>query len=115
MRFAGPKFFGERLLSYKRFPLTVRVKLRFAAHWHSGKPITLIGLGALTYTTSLPTGLVGVGWEEIACPHDRFSRAFGVLSRRRLPRLSAHIALRMTTERAKDFFLLFASSMFPCK
>jgi hypothetical protein len=63
----------------KWFPLTERVKLRLEAQFFNlfnhpnfalpsmvlagipGKPTTQIEFGALTYTTSPPTGLLGVG------------------------------------------------------
>ena len=63
----------------KWFPLTERVKIRFDVQFFNlfnhpnfglpsmvlagipGKPSTQTGLGALTYTASPPTGLLGVG------------------------------------------------------
>jgi hypothetical protein len=63
----------------KSFPLTERVKLRFETQFFNvfnhpnfglpsmvlagipGKPSTQTGFGALSYTTSPPTGLLGVG------------------------------------------------------
>ena len=63
----------------KWFPVTERVKLRIEAQFFNvfnhpnfglpsmvlagipGKPSTQTGFGALTYTTSPPTGLLGVG------------------------------------------------------
>lgn len=78
-QFRGPHFFWNDLYLTKWFPMTERVKLRFDAQFfnvfnHSnfglpsnvlagipGKPSTQTGFGALTYTTSPPTGLPGVG------------------------------------------------------
>ena len=75
----GPDFFWSDLYITKWFPLTERVKLRFDAQFFNvfnhpnfglpsivyagipGKPSTQTGFGALTYTTSPPTGLLGVG------------------------------------------------------
>ena len=63
----------------KSFSLTERVKLRFDTQFFNvfnhpnfalpsmvlagipGKPTTQTGFGAITYTTSPPTGLLGVG------------------------------------------------------
>jgi hypothetical protein len=73
--------FPDRPPSYltKWFALTERVKLRLDVQFFNlfnhpnfalpsvvyaaipGQPSTLTGLGALTYTTSPPTGLLGVG------------------------------------------------------
>jgi hypothetical protein len=75
----GPDFFWSDFYITKWFPLTERVKLRFDAQFFNvfnhpnfalpsivlagipGKPSTQTGFGALTYTTSPPTGLLGVG------------------------------------------------------
>ncbi|HXN64756.1 MAG TPA: TonB-dependent receptor [Candidatus Acidoferrales bacterium] len=75
----GPDFFWSDFYLTKWFPLTERVKLRFDAQFFNvfnhpnfglpslvlagvpGKPTTQVGFGALTYTTSPPTGLLGVG------------------------------------------------------
>ncbi len=75
----GPDFFWSDFYLTKWFPLTERVKLRFDAQFFNvfnhpnfglpslvlagvpGKPSTQVGFGALTYTTSPPTGLLGVG------------------------------------------------------
>jgi hypothetical protein len=75
----GPDFFWSDLYLTKLFPLSERVKLRFDAQFFNvfnhpnfalpsmvlagipGKPSTQTGFGALTYTTSPPTGLLGVG------------------------------------------------------
>ncbi len=75
----GPDFFWSDLYVTKWFPLTERVKLRFDAQFFNvfnhpnfglpsnvlagvpGNPSTQTGFGALTYTTSPPTGLLGVG------------------------------------------------------
>ncbi len=75
----GPNFFWSDFYVTKWFPLTERVKLRFDAQFFNvfnhpnlglpsialagvpGKPSTQTGFGALTYTTSPPTGLLGVG------------------------------------------------------
>lgn len=77
--FRGPEFFWSDFYLTKWFPLTERVKLRFEAQFFNvfnhpnfglpsilfagipGKPSTQSGFGALTYTTSPPTGLLGVG------------------------------------------------------
>jgi hypothetical protein len=77
--FRGPQFVWSDFYLTKWFPLTERVKLRFEAQFFNvfnhpnfglpsllsagipGKPATLIGFGALTYTTAPPTGLLGVG------------------------------------------------------
>ena len=75
----GPDFFWNDFYLTKWFPLTERMKLRFEAQFFNlfnhpnfglpsmvlsgipGKPSTQTGFGALTYTTSPPTGLLGVG------------------------------------------------------
>jgi hypothetical protein len=75
----GPNFAWSDFYLTKWFPLTERVKMRFDVQFfnvfnHSnfglpsmvlagipGKPSTQTGFGALTYTTSPPTGLLGVG------------------------------------------------------
>jgi Carboxypeptidase regulatory-like domain len=75
----GPDFFWSDFYLTKWFPLTERVKLRIEAQFFNifnhpnfglpsmvlagipGKPSTQTGFGALTYTTSPPTGLLGVG------------------------------------------------------
>ena len=75
----GPDFTWSDLYLTKSFPLSERMKLRFDAQFFNvfnhpnfglpsmvlagipGKPTTQTGFGALTYTTSPPTGLLGVG------------------------------------------------------
>jgi Carboxypeptidase regulatory-like domain len=75
----GPNFTWSDFYLTKWFPLTERVKLRFDTQFFNvfnhpnfglpsmvlagipGKPSTQTGFGALTYTTSPPTGLLGVG------------------------------------------------------
>jgi Carboxypeptidase regulatory-like domain len=75
----GPNFTWSDLYITKWFPLTERVKLRFDTQFFNvfnhpnfglpsmvlagipGKPSTQTGFGALTYATSPPTGLLGVG------------------------------------------------------
>ncbi len=75
----GPDFFWSDLYITKWFPLSERLKLRFDAQFFNvlnhpnfglpsnvlagvpGSPSTQTGFGALTYTTSPPTGLLGVG------------------------------------------------------
>jgi hypothetical protein len=75
----GPDFFWSDFYISKLFPMGEHVKLRFEGQFFNvfnhpnfglpsntlagipGKPSTQIGLGALTYTTSPPTGLLGVG------------------------------------------------------
>jgi len=75
----GPNFAWSDLYLTKWFPVTEHVKLRFEAQFFNffnhpnfatpslvlagvpGKPSTQTGFGALTYTTSPPTGLLGVG------------------------------------------------------
>jgi hypothetical protein len=75
----GPEFFWSDFYLTKSFPLSERLKLRVELQCFNffnhpnfglpsdvfagipGKPSTQIGFGALTYTTSPPTGLLGVG------------------------------------------------------
>jgi hypothetical protein len=75
----GPDFIWSDLYLSKWFPLTEKVKLRFDVQFFNlfnhpnfalpsmvmagipGKPPTQTGFGALGYTTSPPTGLLGVG------------------------------------------------------
>jgi hypothetical protein len=75
----GPQFFWTDFYLTKWFPVTERVKFRFDAQFFNvfnhpnfglpsvvlagvpGKPSTQTGFGAITYTTSPPTGLLGVG------------------------------------------------------
>jgi hypothetical protein len=75
----GPNFAWSDFYLTKSFPLTERVRLRFDTQFFNvfnhpnfglpsmvlagipGKPTTQTGFGALTYTTSPPTGLLGVG------------------------------------------------------
>ena len=75
----GPNFAWSDFYITKSFPLTEHVKLRFDVQFFNvfnhanfglpsmvlagipGKPATQTGFGALTYTTSPPTGLLGVG------------------------------------------------------
>ena len=75
----GPDFVWSDFYLTKWFPLTERVKLRVEGQFFNvfnhpnfalpsmvqagipGKPSTQTGFGALTYTTSPPTGLLGVG------------------------------------------------------
>ncbi len=75
----GPDFTWSDFYLTKWFALTERVKLRFDVQFFNvfnhpnfglpnmvlagipGKPTTQTGFGALTYTTSPPTGLLGVG------------------------------------------------------
>ena len=75
----GPDFAWSDFYLTKWFALTERVKLRFDTQFFNvfnhpnfglpsmvlagipGKPSTQTGFGALTYTTSPPTGLLGVG------------------------------------------------------
>jgi hypothetical protein len=75
----GPDFIWSDLYLSKSFPLTENVTLRFDAQFFNffnhpnfalpsmlmagipGKPSTQTGFGALGYTTSPPTGLLGVG------------------------------------------------------
>ncbi len=75
----GPDFFWSDFYLTKWFPLSEHVKLRFESQFFNvfnhpnfglpsvvqagipGQPSTQTGFGALTYTTSPPTGLLGVG------------------------------------------------------
>jgi Carboxypeptidase regulatory-like domain len=75
----GPNFTWSDFYLTKWFPLTERMKMRFDVQFFNvfnhpnfslpsmvlagipGKPSTQTGFGALTYTTSPPTGLLGVG------------------------------------------------------
>src|SRR5467141_1350929 len=75
----GPNFTWSDFYVSKWFPLTEQLKLRFDTQFFNvfnhpnfglpsmvlagipGKPTTQTGFGALTYTTSPPTGLLGVG------------------------------------------------------
>jgi hypothetical protein len=75
----GPDFLWSDFYLTKYFPLTEHVKLRFEGQFFNvfnhpnfglpsvvqagipGNPATQAGFGALTYTTSPPTGLLGVG------------------------------------------------------
>jgi hypothetical protein len=75
----GPNFAWSDFYLTKSFPLSEGVKLRFDTQFFNvfnhpnfalpstvsagipGKPTTQTGFGALTYTTSPPTGLLGVG------------------------------------------------------
>ena len=75
----GPSFVWSDVYLTKSFSLTERVKLRFDTQVFNlfnhpnfalpsmvlagipGKPTTQTGFGAITYTTSPPTGLLGVG------------------------------------------------------
>ena len=75
----GPNFFWNDFYLTKWFPVTERVKLRAEAQFFNvfnhpnfglpsvvlagipGRPSTQTGFGALTYATSPPTGLLGVG------------------------------------------------------
>ena len=75
----GPDFFWNDLYLTKWFPMTEHFKLRIEAQFFNlfnhpnfglpsttlagipGEPSTQTGFGALTYTTSPPTGLLGVG------------------------------------------------------
>ena len=75
----GPNFAWSDFYLTKSFSLTEGVKLRFDTQFFNvfnhpnfalpsmvlagipGKPTTQTGFGALTYTTSPPTGLLGVG------------------------------------------------------
>jgi hypothetical protein len=75
----GPNFAWSDFYLTKSFPVTERVRLRFDTQFFNvfnhpnfglpsmalagipGKPTTQTGFGALTYTTSPPTGLLGVG------------------------------------------------------
>jgi hypothetical protein len=75
----GPDFFWNDFYLTKWFPVTERIRLRVEAQFFNlfnhpnfglpsmmlagipGRPSTQTGFGALTYTTSPPTGLLGVG------------------------------------------------------
>ena len=75
----GPKFMWSDFYLSKWFPLTEQLKLRFDVQFFNvfnhpnfglpsmvlagipGRPTTQTGFGALTYTTSPPAGLLGVG------------------------------------------------------
>ena len=75
----GPNFFWSDFYLTKRFPLGERLRLRLEGQFFNlfnhpnfglpnmvlagipGKPSTQTGFGALTYTVSPPTGLLGVG------------------------------------------------------
>lgn len=75
----GPDFFWNDFYLTKWFPVTEQVKLRLEAQFFNvfnhpnfglpsmvlagipGEPFTQTGFGALTYATSAPTGLLGVG------------------------------------------------------
>jgi carboxypeptidase family protein len=75
----GPDFAWSDFYITKWFPISERVKMRFDVQFFNvfnhpnfglpslvlagipGKPSTQTGFGALTYTTSPPTGLLGVG------------------------------------------------------
>ena len=75
----GPDFTWSDFYISKLFPVTEQLKLRFDVQFFNvfnhpnfglpsmvlagipGKPTTQTGFGALTYTTSPPTGLLGVG------------------------------------------------------
>jgi len=77
--FRGPNFFWSDLYLTKWFSLSERLRLRIEGQFFNvfnhpnfglpsvvlagipGKPSTETGFGALTYTTSPPTGLLGVG------------------------------------------------------
>jgi Carboxypeptidase regulatory-like domain len=78
-QFRGANFFWSDFYLTKWFPVTEHVKLRFDTQFFNvfnhpnfglpsivlvgipGMPSTQTGFGALTYTTSPPTGLLGVG------------------------------------------------------
>ena len=78
-QFRGPGFFWSDFYLTKSVPVREHVKLRLEAQFFNvfnhpnfgtpnmvyagvpGKPFTQTGFGALTYTTSPPTGLLGVG------------------------------------------------------
>jgi hypothetical protein len=75
----GPSFTWSDFYLSKWFPLTEQLRMRFDVQFFnvfnhpnfglpsmvlagiSGRPTTQTGFGALTYTTSPPTGLLGVG------------------------------------------------------
>ena len=102
----GPDFVWSDLYLTKWFQLTERVKLRIDGQFFNvfnhpnfglpvlvyagipGKPSTQTGFGALSYPTSPPTGLLGVGLGGDSSPaDDRVSGAAGVLEIRRVPLL----------------------------
>jgi hypothetical protein len=78
-QFRGPRFVWSDMYLTKRVPLREKVTMRVEAQFFNvfnhpnfglpsmvlagipGKPSTQTGFGALTYTTSPPTGLLGVG------------------------------------------------------
>jgi Carboxypeptidase regulatory-like domain len=78
-QFRGPDFFWNDFYLTKWFPVREHMKLRFDAQFFNlfnhpnfglpsivlagipGRPSTQTGFGALTYSTSPPTGLLGVG------------------------------------------------------
>jgi hypothetical protein len=78
-QFRGPGFFWSDMYLTKRIPLREKLTMRLDAQFFNifnhpnfalpsmvlagvpGKPSTQTGFGALTYTTSPPTGLLGVG------------------------------------------------------
>ena len=78
-QYRGPSFFWNDFYLTKWFPVSEHLKLRFDAQFFNffnhpnfglpsmllsgipGKPTTQTGFGALTYTTSPPSGLLGVG------------------------------------------------------
>ena len=78
-QFRGPGFFWSDMYLTKHIPLSDKVTMRLDAQFFNifnhpnfglpsnvlagvpGKPSTQTGFGALTYTTSPPTGLLGVG------------------------------------------------------
>jgi len=82
----GPSFFWNDFYLTKRFLVTEHVTLRFDAQFFNlfnhpnfglpsivlagvpGKPPTQTGFGAMTYTTSPPTGLLGVGLSGDSSP-----------------------------------------------
>ena len=82
----SPDFFWSDFYLTKWFPLTEHVKLRFEGQFFNvlnhpnfglpsvvqagipRNPSTQAGFGALTYTTSPPTGLLGVGLGGDSCP-----------------------------------------------
>jgi hypothetical protein len=78
-QFRGPQFLWSDMYLTKRIPLREKLAMRLEAQFFNvfnhpnfglpslvlagvpGKPSTQTGFGALTYTTSPPTGLLGVG------------------------------------------------------
>ena len=96
----GPNFFWSDFYLTKWFPLSERVKLRFDVQCFNvfnhpnfalssniyagipGQPSTQTGFGALTSTTSPPTGLLGVGLGGDSSPRmiAFFTSAPGVLN-----------------------------------